>query len=119
MPNHEIKISNGAAHWGYVLLSRGQVAPENIFFSGKLCVAFKPAKLLPPAKQGEDQGSYENRLIKWLDAPFMRPDGEAIKIDVTEDEWQFFRSFLGNKDSKLPGNEYVAELCTAFEVGVK
>lgn len=107
----DIKLSKGAAHWGYSFLNNSKGSLENLWASGSLAKKLKAAKNNPQPKKDENGDDYLARSDAWFDEEFPA-------FEVGQEERDYMRSILkelaGKKD--LPANMHVAELAMAFEL---
>lgn len=110
--SNTVKLSNGAAHWGYGIVSTHKGDLEDLFFSGSVLLKLKSAKRPPQPLPDEKAATYLAREDEWYDASF----GD---VELTELEGDFLRRvFRTMSNAKtLPNNQHLAELAAA--IGLK
>jgi len=119
-----LTLTNGAANWAYSLLNESKCKMSDLFASGSLARAFKPAASMPDRdktvpveefiRSVDAQREYKQSVDLWLDSPF----NEGAGLEVSQTEFEYMRGLLkklGEKES-LPGVYHVADLCRAFEL---
>ena len=107
-----ITLTNGAAHWGYHIVSNHKSDLEDLFFSGSVALKLKAAKRQPLPKPDETQADFAAREDEWQDTSFGA-------VEFTDDEREYLRKvFKAMSDAKtLPNRIHVAEFAAA--IGLK
>lgn len=101
MPDHQLTLTNGAAHWAVGLLTANKgCSMADLWPSGNLMRKLRKAAEAPP-----------NSTNQWMDESFGQ-------IEVTQSEYEFMRALLKGlgERKELPGNFHVADLCMSFEL---
>lgn len=99
MPDHQVTLTNGAAHWAFGLLTTNKgCSMADLWASGNLTRKLKKAAAAPEKNSNE-----------WMDESFGQ-------IEVTQSEYEFMRALLKSlgERKELPGNFHMADLCLAF-----